>query len=84
MLASNDAGDPSFMYYLNDGIYGTFNFLAFNDHYSVTPLVLKVILNAIPSDSMIVEPVWLDTERPLFLPIVIWVTSEVGKYPFFP
>lgn len=46
MLASSDAGDPSFMYYLSDGIYGTFNFLAFNDHYSVTPLMLKVIVSA--------------------------------------
>ena len=41
MVTSSD-GNSNFMYYLNDGIYGTFNFLAFNDHYSVTPLVLKV------------------------------------------
>lgn len=44
MLTSGD-GSASFMYYLNDGIYGTFNFLAFNDHYSVTPLLLKVMLD---------------------------------------
>ena len=42
MVTSSD-GNSNFMYYLNDGIYGTFNFLAFNDHYSVTPLVLKVV-----------------------------------------
>ena len=42
IVTSGNVGDPSFMYYLSDGIYGTFNFLAFNDHYTVTPLTLKV------------------------------------------
>ena len=35
-------GTKSFIYYVNDGIYGTFNFMAFNDYYSVTPILLKV------------------------------------------
>ena len=43
----SDDGRPQFMYYLNDGIYGTFNFLAFNNYYTVTPLLLKVFISAV-------------------------------------
>lgn len=32
---------PSFMYYVNDGIYGSFNCIMF-DHYTVVPSLLQV------------------------------------------
>ena len=33
--------EPSYMYYVNDGVYGSFNCLLY-DHASVTPTLLKV------------------------------------------
>ena len=37
----NSRGSPSFMYYVNDGIYGSFNCIMF-DHYTVVPSLLRV------------------------------------------
>ena len=39
MLSQND--EPSYMYYLNDGLYGSFNSLMY-DHAKVEPCVLNV------------------------------------------
>ena len=39
--AGGDSDRPSFMYYVNDGIYGSFNCIMF-DHYTVVPALLQV------------------------------------------
>jgi ornithine decarboxylase len=39
--SSNSGGPSSFMYYVNDGIYGSFNCIMF-DHYTVVPSLLQV------------------------------------------
>lgn len=41
---NTDDGRPSFMYYVNDGIYGSFNCIMF-DHQSVVPKLLHVSFN---------------------------------------
>ena len=38
---SDNSDQPSFMYYVNDGIYGSFNCIMF-DHYTVVPALLQV------------------------------------------
>lgn len=49
----------SFMYYVNDGIYGTFNFMAFNDYYTVTPLLLKVNTTACMDNNNYIRSVFV-------------------------
>ena len=55
---SSSSGDgssrPSFMYYVNDGIYGSFNCIMF-DHHTVVPALLQV------RDSLDYYKIWDNT-----------------------
>ena len=71
MTTANQETAPTFMYFVNDGVYGSFNCILY-DHITPTPFIVKVITIAYCAVTIGCEvyvmcsPVQFARRKPLF------------------